>query len=263
MGGSSPANGSRRVLGPGARISSTGRSGGRGVGYTRLADDDRDRPCPRAGRGALATATDLLRDPAVRRAPPRQRPGRDPQLREAPVGVRGDLLHRRLPRADEPPRPRRAPDPDARDGRVPDRPGPGPRALHAVRPEPPAGGHGARLAADDRHAGQLAGAHADVQGEEAAAAGRRQPRTAQLPGAAGRRHRPLQGVARARREGPGGAPGAIAGDRAPVQHALWRHVPRAPGGLHRIAHRPGHGRCAEDVQVARQHHRHPRAARRR
>ena len=33
--------------------------------------------------------------------PPRQRPGRGPQLRPAPVRVRGDLLHRRLPRADE------------------------------------------------------------------------------------------------------------------------------------------------------------------
>ena len=34
------------------------------------------------------------------------------------MGVRGDLLHRRLPRADEPARPRRAPDPDPRDGGV-------------------------------------------------------------------------------------------------------------------------------------------------
>ena len=39
--------------------------------------------------------------------PPRQRPRRDPQLRDAPVRVRGDLLHRRLPRAHEHPRPGR------------------------------------------------------------------------------------------------------------------------------------------------------------
>ena len=48
---------------------------------------------------------------------------------------------------------------------------------------------------------------------------RRQPRPADLPGPAGRRHRHLQGVARAGRQGPGGAPRAVARDRPRLQHA--------------------------------------------
>ena len=218
-------------------------SGTRAVGYTRLADDDRDRPCPRAGRRALAATADLLRDPAVRRAAPGQRPGRDPQLREAPVGVRGDLLHRRLPRAHEPARPRRAPDPDPRDGAPRSSPSAWTPSAAPVRPEPPSRGHRARLAAHDRHAGQLAGAHADVQGEEAVPARRRQPRSADLPGAAGRGHRHLQGVARAGRQGPGRPPRALARDRAPLQHAATatrspsrrRSSPRRPSSSARTA----------------------------
>ena len=74
-------------------------------------------PAPAPARRRGRPAADLLRDPAVGDRPPRQRPGRDPQLRQAPVGVRGDLLHRRLPRADEPPRPGSCSGADARDGR--------------------------------------------------------------------------------------------------------------------------------------------------
>ena len=46
---------------------------------------------------------------------------------------------------------------------------------------------------------------------------RRQPRAAHLPGPAGRRHRHLQGVAGAGRQGPGGAPRAVARDRPRLQ----------------------------------------------
>ena len=46
-------------------------------------------------------------------------------------------------------------------------PRPRPGALHAVRPEPPARAHRAGLAAHHGHAGELAGADADLQGEEA------------------------------------------------------------------------------------------------
>ena len=163
--------------------------------------------------------------------------GRHPQLRQAPVGVRGDLLHRRLPRADEPPRPGPAAAPDARDGRRPARPRPGPGALHAVRPEPPTRAHRARLAAHDRHPGQLAGADADVQGEAPEPARRHQPRAADLPGPAGRRHRHLQGVAGARRQGPGRPPGADPRDRPQLQQPLRRDVPGADGRPHRGADR--------------------------
>ena len=49
-------------------------------------------------------------------------------------------------------------------------PGARPRPLHALRPEPSARAHRARLAARHRDAGELARANADLQGEEGAAA---------------------------------------------------------------------------------------------
>ena len=39
---------------------------------------------------------------------------------------------------------------------------------------------------------------------------------------------------------------------------LRGHLRRAPGGVHRLAHRPGHGWPGQDVQVPGQHHRHLR-----
>ena len=152
---------------------------------------------------APAERPHLQRHPAVGHRPPRQRPRGDPQLRHAPVGIRGDLLHRRLPRPDEQPRSGPAAPADGRDGGVAPRARPRPGPLHAVRPEPPAGAHGAGLAPVHRHAGQLARADPDVQGEEGQPARRHQPRAAHLPGPPGGRHRHLQGVARAGRQGPG------------------------------------------------------------
>ena len=64
---------------------------------------------------------------------------------------------------------------------------------------------------------------------------RRQPRPAHVPGPAGRRHRHLQGVARAGRQGPGGPPRAVARDRPRLQPPLRRDVPRAAGRVHRGA----------------------------
>ena len=58
---------------------------------------------------------------------------------------------------------------------------------------------------------------------------RHQPRAADLPGPAGGRHRHLQGVARAGRQGPGRPPRAVARDRPRVQQPLRRDVPRAAG----------------------------------
>ena len=84
------------------------------------------------------------------------------------VRVRGDLLHRRLPRAHEHPRRAGAADPDPRARRRAARPGPRPRALHAVRAEPPPRAHRARVAAGDGHAGELARADADLQGQDRA-----------------------------------------------------------------------------------------------
>ena len=79
-----------------------------------------------------------------------QRPGRDPELRDAAVRVRGDLLHRRLPRAHQHPRPGAHAPAHPRDGREPARAGPGPGPLHAVRPEPPPGARRAHVAARRR-----------------------------------------------------------------------------------------------------------------
>ena len=75
--------------------------------------------------------------------------------------------------------------------------------------------------------GLVARADADLQGEARAAARRRQPRPADLPGPAGRRHRHLQGVARAGRQGPGRPPRAVPRDRPRLQPPLRRDVPRA------------------------------------
>ncbi len=57
-----------------------------------------------------------------------------------------------------------------------------------------------------------------VQGQEAVAARRRQPRAADLPGAPDRGHRHLQRPLRAGGQGPGGAPGARARDHPGIQH---------------------------------------------
>ena len=102
------------------------------------------------------------------------------------------------------------------------RPRPGPGALHAVRPEPSARGRGARLAAGHRHAGELARAHADLQGEAPDPARRRQPRAAHVSGADGGRHRPVQGDGRPRRQGPGRPPRAHPRDRPGLQRPLGR-----------------------------------------
>ena len=109
---------------------------------------------------------------------------------------------------------------------------PRPGALHAVRPEPPARAHRARLAARDGHAGQLARADADLQGEEAEPARRRQPRPADVPGPAGRRHRHLQGVARAGRQGPGRPPRAVARDRPGASTRRYGETFPEPQAVH-------------------------------
>ena len=141
--------------------------------------------------------------------------------------LRGDLLHRRLPRPDQHPRAGLAALTDARDGGVPPGARPGSRALHPVRPEPPARAYRACLAVHDRDAGQLAGADADLQGKEAEAARRHQPRAAHLPGPAGGRHRHLQGLARPGRQGPGRPSRAEPRDRPDLQQPLRRDLPRS------------------------------------
>ena len=94
-----------------------------------------------------------------------------------------------------------------------------------------------------------------------APARRHQPRPADLSGAAGRRHRHLQGLARAGRQGSGGPPRA---DRArssarSTTDTARRFPSRRPSSPRR--RRPGHRRRPEDEQVARQHDRHLRASR--
>ena len=81
-----------------------GTVGGSVRSATLAGDDDRSRARAGADPDRRAAAPDLQRDPAFRDRSPRQRPRGDPQLRPTPVRVRGDLLHRRLPRPDEHPR---------------------------------------------------------------------------------------------------------------------------------------------------------------
>ncbi len=75
------------------------------------------------------------------------------------------------------------------------------------------------------------------------------------PDPAGGRHRHLQGVAGAGWQGPVRPPGAVPRDRPDLQQPLRRHVPRTPGRLHRSPDGARHGRCQEDEQVPREHHR--------
>ena len=173
----------------------------------------------------------------------RQRPRRDPQLRRAAGPVRGDLLHRRLPRADEhattrrccgvgPARWRHRCSPSGSTRRAArcscSRTGPRSRSstwlFTTVTPvswleRTPTYKEKRENQPDDLNHGLL-----------------------HLPGPPGRRHRPLQGVAGAGRQGPGRASRAVARDRAPLQHAVRRHVPGAAGRLHRGAGGPRHGR---------------------
>ena len=217
------------------------------VRYTR-GHDDRSRLQARPSRFKHASqAARLQRHPAKRDHPPGQRPGRDPQLRRSPEprsgrGLRDDLLHRRLPRPHQQPRSRGPASPHARDGGLADRPRPGPEEVHALRAVGSAGGHRAVLAVQHRHAGRVAPAHAHLQGEAPEPARGRQPRPAHLPRAAGRRHRPVQGLAGAGRQGPGRASGAEPRDRARLQRPLRRDVSRAAGRLHRGTRRAWHGR---------------------
>ncbi len=117
-----------RAIAAGPRGDGHRPNGSRPVPWlARGSSEDRRGLHSRAMTTELAPAPAPIAEPAERPrifsgiqpsgiAPPRQRPGRDPQLR-APAGrVRGDLLHRRLPRPDEHPRPGRPARPDPRDG---------------------------------------------------------------------------------------------------------------------------------------------------
>ena len=77
-------------------------------GYTRAAMTAQPPSIAADAAPRCVTPRIFSRHPAVGDRPSGQRPGRDPQLRRAPARVRGDLLRRRLPRADEHPRPGRA-----------------------------------------------------------------------------------------------------------------------------------------------------------
>ena len=85
-----------------------------------------------------------------------------------------------------------------RDGARPAGAGAGSRALGPLPPVGSPGAHRALLAAGLGGAGPLGRAHADLQGEEAQPAGRRELRAARLSRAPGRRHRDLQGDATCR-----------------------------------------------------------------
>ena len=139
---------------------------------------------------------------------------------------------------------------------------PRPGALHAVRPEPPARAHGARLA--PRTVTPVSWLERTPTYKEKSRTSPTTSTTGCSPTRSSRR--PTSSSTRprsCRSGGPGGAPRAVARDRPGVQPPLRRDVPRAAGGLHRGADRPRHRRRAEDEQVGRQHDRHPRRARRR
>ncbi len=135
--------------------------------------------------------------------------------------------------------------------------GPGPEALHHLRSVGSARSHRAVLALQHRDAGRLAAADTDIQGEAPEPARGRQPRPADLPRPAGRRHRPAEGVAGADRQGPGAPSGAEPRDRPRLQRPIRRDLPGAAGRLHGGARGAGHRRRQEDEQVDRQHHRGP------
>ena len=200
------ANGSRPVPGSPERAR---RVIGRRLHSRAMTTELAPAPAPIAA--PRRTAADLLRDPAVRDRPPRQRPrarsATTCALQAEYEAIYCIVDYHALTSTH---------DPDVLRARTREMaavaagPRPRPGALHAVRPEPPPGAHRAGLAPRDGHAGQLARADADLQGEEGPAARRRQPRPAHLPGPAGGRHRHLQGDARAGRQGPGRPPRAVA-----------------------------------------------------
>ena len=196
----------------------------------------------------------LQRDPAVRR----RRTSATTSARSATTSPSRTATSRSTASSTSTPSravhdPDRAPRPDARDGRRAAGPRPGPRErctlfVQSHRPEVTE----LMWLFSTVTPVELAAADADVQGEAGQPARRRQPRAPHLPGPPGGRHRPLQGVGRAGRQGPGGAPGALARDRAGVQRPLRRDLPRAAGRLHRGAGRPRHRRREEDVEVGRE-----------
>ena len=177
-------------------------------------------PAPAPVGAPARPAAHLLRHPAVRERPSRQRPGRDPQLRPAPGRVRGDLLHRRLPRADQPPTTRTLLRARTREmaasllalGLDPD------RCTLFVQSHRPEHTELAWLLMTVTPVSWLERTPTYKE-KKREPARRRQPRPAHLPGPAGRRHRHLQGVARAGRQGPGRPPRAVARDRPRVQRA--------------------------------------------
>ena len=124
------------------------------------------------------------------------------------------------------------------------------------------GAHRARLAARDGHAGQLARADADLQGEEAS----NQPDDVNH----GLLTYPVLQAAdiviykaslRAGRQGPGRPPRAVARDRPRASTAATATRSRSRRPVFTEApDRPRHGRRPEDEQVGRQHHRRSSAA---
>ena len=153
----------------------------------------------RRSRYVLAPSAHLLRDPAHGTQAPGQLHRRDPPLRRGPGARRGDLLHRRPPRADRalrPGRPARAP---VRHARHPARRGAGPGAQRPLPPERHARAHRAVLAAGRGHPAGRPQPDAPVPRQVACAARARRRRAALLPGAHGGRRARLP-----RRRGAGG-----------------------------------------------------------